>query len=84
MDNDDQATRINNVIAKASTDEDFKQRLLTNQAASLRDEGVEIPPGVEVRVLEDTDQVRHLVLPMKPSGEAAAAALPRKAVMNRA
>jgi hypothetical protein len=72
MDNDDQKTGINNVIAKASTDEDFKQKLLTNQAATLREAGVEIPPGVEVRVLEDTDQVRHIVLPVKPSGEAAA------------
>lgn len=52
MDNDDQKTGINNVIAKASTDEDFKQKLLTNQAATLREAGVEIPPGVEVRVLE--------------------------------
>jgi len=33
----------------------------------LRAEGVSVPQGVEVRILEDTDKVLHVVVPMKPS-----------------
>ena len=33
----------------------------------LREEGVEIPPDLEVRVVENTDRVFHLVLPPKPN-----------------
>ena len=63
------ARKVTKTIAKAWMDERFKARLLSDPAARLKEEGVEIPPGVEVRIAVDTDKVRHLVLPMKPSGE---------------
>jgi hypothetical protein len=50
-------------------DEGFKRRLLSDPAASLKEKGVEIPLGVEVRIVEDTDTVQHLVLPIKPSSK---------------
>ena len=31
--------------------------------------GVEVPAGHEVRVVEDTERVRHLVIPPSPSEE---------------
>jgi nitrile hydratase alpha subunit len=66
---EENARKIEKIIAKAWMDEGFKQRLLSDPAASLKEEGVEIPPGVEVRIVEDTDSVQHLVLPMKPSSK---------------
>jgi len=64
---EDQARNIQKVIAKAWMDEGFKQRLLADPATTLKKEGVETSPGAEVRVVEDTDKVNYLVLPMKPS-----------------
>ena len=61
--------KIEKIIATAWMDEGFKQRLLSDPAASLKEEGVEMPPGVEVRIVEDTETVQHLVLPMKPSSQ---------------
>jgi hypothetical protein len=57
------------LVAKAWSDDALKQRLLDDPAAVLEEHGIEVPPGVELRVVEDTDQVCHLVLPASPSGD---------------
>ncbi len=69
MNREELAKKIQKVIAKAWADEAFKQRLLSNPSETLRGEGIEPPPGVEVRVVESTDKVYYLVLPPKPQGE---------------
>jgi hypothetical protein len=62
-----QQKKMGQIIAKAWSDEGFKQQLLTNPAAALKAEGVEIPAGVAVRVVENTATTFHLVLPPKPA-----------------
>lgn len=57
------------LVAQAWSDGDLKRRLLAYPAAVLREYGIEPPPDVELRVVEDSPQVRHLVLPPSPSGE---------------
>jgi hypothetical protein len=57
------------LVAQAWADEAFKRRLLADPAAVLKEQGLEAPPGVRVRVLEDTDQVLHLTLPQQPTSE---------------
>jgi hypothetical protein len=57
------------LVAKAWSDDDLKQRLIADPAAVLDEYGLETPPGVEVRVVEDTDDVCHLVLPPSPSDD---------------
>jgi hypothetical protein len=54
---------LGSIVVKALQDEAFKERLIADPAATLADEGIELPDGVEVRVVEDTETVRHLVLP---------------------
>lgn len=54
------------VLAKAWSDDDFHARLLADGAGTLAAEGVEIPEGARVVVLENTDEVVHLVIPAKP------------------
>lgn len=54
------------VIAKAWADGDFKSALLNDPAAALRGQGIEIPEGMTVRVLETSDNVINLVLPPPP------------------
>jgi hypothetical protein len=66
---EEHARKVTKIIAKAWMDEGFKARLLSDPMATLKEEGVEIPPGVEVRIAVDTDKIRHLLLPMKPAGE---------------
>ena len=56
-------------MAKAWSDEELKQRLVDEPAAVLEEHGIEVPPGIQLRVVEDTDEVCHLVLPPSPSGD---------------
>lgn len=55
------------VIAKAWTDAAFKARLLADPAGTLVAEGVAVPSGVRLVVVEDTDTVHTLVLPARPA-----------------
>jgi hypothetical protein len=57
---------MDQIIAKAWADEEFKQRFLADARAVLKEEGVDIPDGIEVRVVENTDKVFHMLLPNKP------------------
>ena len=40
------------IVAKAWTDEAFKQRLLANPGAVLKEQGIQVPAEVEVKVIE--------------------------------
>ena len=51
------------VLAKAWTDEQFQERLMLDPPSVLRQFGIELPAGVEVRFVENTDQVRYIPLP---------------------
>ncbi|HEV3263781.1 MAG TPA: NHLP leader peptide family RiPP precursor [Gemmataceae bacterium] len=69
-----QTKRWAQLVARAWEDEDFKCRLLSEPALVLEEEGIEVPPGREVRVVEDeaeaeADGVVSLTLPEKPSSE---------------
>ncbi len=62
---EEQAKAYGRVVAKAWTDEGFKQRLLANPTEVLRAEGVPIPEGNEVRVVENTDRLTYFPLPAR-------------------
>ncbi|MHC4127383.1 MAG: STAS domain-containing protein [Planctomycetota bacterium] len=51
------------VVARACTDATYRARLLAEPHAALAEDGVEVPPGVEVRVHESTDDKILIVLP---------------------
>ena len=57
------------IIAKAWRDPAFKAQLITNPAAALKAEGMDVPAGVTVSVVENTDKQFHLVLPPVPTDE---------------
>lgn len=54
------------VIAKAWADEDFKAALMANPKAALKTQGIDIPEGVTLNVLENSENVINLVLPKLP------------------
>jgi len=57
------------IIAKAWRDPAFKVELIANPAAALKAEGIDVPAGMAVTVVENTDKLFHLVLPPVPSNE---------------
>ncbi len=60
---EDQAQLYQQIIAKCWADDSFKQQLLNDTSATLKAEGVEIPEGYSVKVLENTPQTFHIVIP---------------------
>ena len=69
MSHEVQDKKISEIIAKCWADPGFKQKLLTETHATLKAEGVEIPAGVTVNVLENTATVVNYVLPPSPAGQ---------------
>jgi hypothetical protein len=55
------------IVAKTWADEKFKKRLMSDPAAVLKEYGLEADPGIQVKIIEDTDVIRHLTLPPKPA-----------------
>ena len=54
------------IIAQAWSDEDFKQALIDDPHSVLAEYGIDVPAGVAINVVEDTETVRHIVLPPRP------------------
>jgi len=69
MNQEVQSNQINNILSKCWADASFKQKLLANPAEVLKAEGVEIPAGYTIQVLENTDKVVNYVLPPNPNAE---------------
>jgi hypothetical protein len=63
----DQANQYQQLIAKCWADEAFKQRLLADPAGTLAAEGMAVPEGVTLRVVENTEQEVTLVIPPRPT-----------------
>ncbi len=64
-----QAKAIGRIIARAWTDDAFKQELMANPTEVLKAQGIAIPEGTDVRVVENTESTIYLILPARPSGE---------------
>ncbi len=63
------ARQFGQLVAKAWADEEFKARFLSDPAAVLHEYGLPVPPGVELRAVENTDKVLYFALPLPPSDE---------------
>ena len=64
----EQAKQWGQVVARAWSDETFKQRLLSDPQAVLTEAGLFVPPNLTVQVHEATPTQLHLVLPPPPPG----------------
>ncbi len=56
------------IIAQAWVDEEFKAKLLADPATVLAENGIEIPEGMTVKVVEKKENEIHIPLPPKPEG----------------
>ena len=64
MDQEQQSKKMGQIIAKCWADDSFKQQLLAEPMATLKAEGIELPEGLAVKVLENTANVFNLVIPL--------------------
>jgi hypothetical protein len=56
-------------IARAWSDPAYKARLLADPHAALAEVGISTPENLKFKVVENTGDVVHLILPPPPSGE---------------
>ena len=56
------------VVAKAMSDEAFKNELKANPRKVLAEEGIEVPEGKEIKVVENTRDEAYLVIPYAEEG----------------
>jgi Nitrile hydratase, alpha chain len=63
------------IVSKAWRDPAFKAELIANSAAALKAEGIDVPAGRAVTVVENTDKHFYLVVPPVASHELAENAL---------
>jgi hypothetical protein len=54
------------VIQRANTDPQFRNRLKANPAAAAKDAGVEVPAGADIDVVEDRTDELHVFLNSRP------------------
>lgn len=56
--------KLQKIIQRATTDLDFRKRLIQEPREVLMDEGFSIPLGKKVSILESTDDMFYVVLPL--------------------
>ncbi len=61
---------ISKVIRRAWADPAYKAKLLSDPHAALAEAGVTVSAGTKVKVVEDTADTKHLVLPLAPANAA--------------
>ncbi len=62
----------NTLLAELYGSPDLMNRFLAHPAEVLREKGIPLPEGIEIKALADTASVRHVVIPyLDPEGETA-------------
>ena len=69
MDQNEFQKAYGKLVAKAWEDEAFKADLLADPMRVFKDNGIEVPHGIEIRMVENTADTMHFILPPEPSDE---------------
>ncbi len=75
MDREEFQKAYGKVVAKAWADPDFKAKLLADPKTVLKENELEFPQDVEILVVENTEEIVHLILPPVPTGQLSKAEL---------
>jgi hypothetical protein len=67
-DRGEQNKKYAKVVAKAWSDESFKESLIADPKAVLAAEGISFPSGTDIKVVEQTDKQLYFVIPPRPEG----------------
>jgi len=65
----DETNKMNTLIAACWKDDALKQRFLSDPHAVLAEHGMEVPEGVNVNVVENTDTTVHVTMPAAPTAD---------------
>ena len=69
MDRNDFQKVYSTLVAKAWSDDEFKAQLLSDPMKVFKENSMEVPVGMEVRMVENTDKITYFVLPSEPLDE---------------
>lgn len=62
---------MSDILVRACTEKGFREEFLGDPAAVLRRMGVQVPEGVSIKVIENSDDCIHVVLPTSLSDQPA-------------
>jgi len=65
MSNEQTEKKLSQLASRASTDQNFKQKLVNDPAPLLRENGIEIPDGTEPRVVADKESISFEFVPQQ-------------------
>ena len=63
----DETNKMNTLIAACWKDDALKQRFLSDPYAVFAEHGMDVPEGINVNVVENTDTTVHVTLPAAPT-----------------
>ena len=64
----EQRNQLADLFAACWKDEALKQRFMNDPKAVLAEYGMDVPDGMAVNVVENTDNTVHITMPAPPSG----------------
>ena len=66
----EQKNALAQLFAACWKDEALKARLMADPKAVLKEHGLDVPDGIDVKVVENADDCVHITLPAPPAGHA--------------
>jgi hypothetical protein len=66
---------MGNIIKRCWEDDAFQKRFMSEPHAVLKENGIEVPDDMKVKVVQSTDDVQYFAIPAKPSDELSEGAL---------
>ena len=65
----EQRNQLAALFAACWKDEALKARFMTDPKAVLAEHGIDVPDGIDVNVVENTDNTVHITMPQAPAGD---------------
>ena len=65
----EQKNALAQLFAACWKDEALKARFMSDPKAVMKEHGLDVPDGIDVKVVENTDDCVHITLPNRPSDD---------------
>ena len=65
----EQKNALAQLFAACWKDETLKARFMSDPKAVLKEHGLDVPDGIDVKVVENADDCVHITLPAPPAGD---------------
>ena len=66
----EERNKLAELFAACWKDEALKARFMSDPKAVLAEHGIDVPPSIDVNVVENTDNTVHITMPYSPTGAA--------------